>query len=63
MQQVQGKVRRVEYEEVKSLTYVNNIIKYAEILKYSVDQLLELINTFINVARFKINVQKSHICI
>ena len=46
-------------EEVKLSLYAGDIILYIENPKASTQKLLELINKFSKVARYKINIQKS----
>ena len=46
-------------EEVKLSLYADDIIHYIENPKDSTQKLLELINEFIKVAVYKINIQKS----
>ena len=46
-------------EEVKLSLYADDIILHIENPKDSTQNLLELINTFSKVARYKINIQKS----
>ena len=45
-------------EEVKLSLFANDIILYMESPKDSTKKLLELINEFIKVAGYKINIQK-----
>ena len=49
---------QIKKEEVKLSLFANNMILYIERPKDSTKKLLELINEFSNVARYKINIQK-----
>ena len=45
--------------EGRNCWFADNMVLYIENLKYSTKKLLELINKFSKVARYKINIQKS----
>ena len=58
-QQREIKGIQIDSEEVKLSLFADDMILYMENPKDSTPKLLELIQQFSNVARYKVNVQKS----
>jgi hypothetical protein len=58
-QEKEIKCTQIEKEEVKSSLFADDMILYLKDLKNSTKKLLDLINTFNNVLRYKINTQKT----